>query len=904
MQAAKTVIGILAHVDAGKTTLSEAILKLTGVVRRLGRVDHKDTYLDNDTLERERGITIYAKQANFTWKDREYVLLDTPGHVDFSAETERTLQVLDYCILVINGADGVQGHTLTLWKLLKKHHIPVFLFVNKMDQNGTDKQALCAELQERLAAECREFPAIGEETEEFFDGLAMCSEELMTEFLETDALERGSIAEAVAARQVFPVYFGSALRESNVDGLLDGIRHYALLREYPDTFGARVFKITRDNTGNRLTHMKITGGVLAAKQVIDNANSAASEADVWAEKADSIRIYGGGSFSQTDQVCAGQICTVTGLSRSFAGEGLGYESETESPVLVPVLTYRLVLPEGTDVVKMLGLMRRLEEEEPQLNVVWRESLQEIHVQVMGEVQTEVLQRVIADRFGINVTFADGRLLYRETIADSAEGVGHFEPLRHYAEVHLLLEPAPAGSGLEFATDCPEDVLDRNWQRLILTHLEEKTHVGVLTGSPVTDMKITLLSGKAHQKHTEGGDFRQATYRAVRQGLMQCKSVLLEPVFSYRLELPTGSLGREMTDIRRMSGRFDPPKTLGDRSVLTGEAPVATMRGYQSEVNSYTRGCGHLICTLKGYEPCHNTEEVLSQIGYDPDGDQENPSSSVFCSHGAGFVVQWNQVFSYAHLPTLDVLAKRESEEENVSAKGFPTERESQTGSGRERVISQEEIDRIFRETYRKSTAEYEPYRYSGRQAKGVYGVERSSGEEKPYVYRPVEKTEEYFLVDGYNIIFAWEELRSLSMRNIDSARDKLIDICCDFQGYIGATLILVYDAYKVKGNPGSVEKHHNIYVVYTKEAETADQYIEKTVHRIGKKYRVTVATSDALEQMIIWGAGAARLSARGFRELVDQVRDAGRRSYLVQDEKRLTEGLGNRLIIPEEEKKS
>ncbi|MGN0424089.1 MAG: NYN domain-containing protein [Acetatifactor sp.] len=902
MQAAKTVIGILAHVDAGKTTLSEAILKLTGVVRKLGRVDHKNTYLDNDTLERERGITIYAKQANFSWQDREYVLLDTPGHVDFSAETERTLQVLDYCILVINGADGVQGHTLTLWKLLKKHHIPVFLFVNKMDQNGTDKQALYADLQERLGAECREFPAIGEETEEFFDELAMCSEELMTEFLETDALERGSIAKAVAARQVFPVYFGSALRESNVDGLLDGIRHYALTREYPDTFGARVFKITRDNTGNRLTHMKITGGVLAAKQVIGNANSAASEADVWAEKVDSIRIYGGGSFSQTDQVRAGQICTVTGLSRSFAGEGLGYEGETESPVLVPVLTYRLVLPEGTDVVKMLGMMRQLEEEEPQLSVVWRESLQEIHVQVMGEVQTEVLQRVIADRFGINVTFADGRLLYRETIADSAEGVGHFEPLRHYAEVHLLLEPAPPGSGLEFATDCPEDVLDRNWQRLILTHLEEKTHVGVLTGSPVTDMKITLLSGKAHQKHTEGGDFRQATYRAVRQGLMQCKSVLLEPVFSYRLELPTGSLGRAMTDIRRMSGRFDPPRTLGDRSVLTGEAPVATMRGYQSEVNSYTRGCGHLICTLKGYEPCHNTEEVLSRIGYDPDADPENPSSSVFCSHGAGFVVQWNQVFSYAHLPTLDILAERESEEANVFRKSLSAERESQTGSGREKVISQEEIDRIFRETYRKSTAEYEPYRYSGRQAKGVYGVERSPGEEKPYVYRPVEKTEEYFLVDGYNIIFAWEELRSLSMRNIDSARDKLIDICCDFQGYIGATLILVYDAYKVKGNPGSVEKHHNIYVVYTKEAETADQYIEKTVHRIGKKYRVTVATSDALEQMIIWGAGAARLSARGFHELVDRVRDAGRRSYLVHDEKRLTEGLGNRMIFPEDEK--
>lgn len=773
------------------------------------------------------------------------------------------------------------------------------MFVNKMDQVGTDKQALVADLQKRLAAECKEFPNLGEETEDFWDELAMCSEELIHEFLETERLSRESIARAVSARKIFPVFFGSALHEVNVDQLLEGIHRYAELREYPDTFGGRVFKITRDAGGNRLTHLKITGGTLSAKQVIDNRNSALTEEKVWSEKVDSIRIYGGGSFHQTDRVTAGEICTVTGLSRTYAGEGLGFEGQTETPVLIPVLTYRLVLPDGTDVVKMLEKMRQLEEEEPQLHVVWRESIREIHVQVMGEVQTQILKREIADRFGTQVDFADGRLLYRETIASCAEGIGHFEPLRHYAEAHLLLEPAPLGSGLEFATECSEDDLDKNWQRLVLTHLEEKAHAGVLTGSPITDMKITLVAGKAHLKHTEGGDFRQATYRALRQGLMQCKSVLLEPVFTFRLELPTVNLGRAMTDIRRLSGTFEAPITVGDTSVLIGEAPVATLRGYQTEVNSYTSGRGQLSCTLKGYQPCHNTEEVLEQMGYDPESDMENPSSSVFCSHGAGFVVQWNQVAEFAHLPTL------EKAKEQADAEGFEPHSvrngELQTGSGREKIISGEEIDRIFRETYHKSTAEYEPYRYSGRQAKGVYGVEKTDAKEKPYVYRPVEKKEEYFLVDGYNIIFAWDELNSLSKCNIDSARDKLIDICCDFQGYIGATLILVFDAYKVKGNVGSVEKHYNIYVVYTREAETADQYIEKTVHRIGKKYQVTVATSDALEQMIIWGAGAARLSARGFRELVEQVQSAGREQYLANDEKRVGGGLGNRLILPNQE---
>lgn len=1004
MQGSKTVIGVLAHVDAGKTTLSEGLLYTAGVLRKLGRVDHGDAFLDNFALERERGITIFSKQANLSWKGLDLVLLDTPGHVDFSAETERTLQVLDYCLLVVSGSDGIQGHTETLWRLLKRYEIPVILFINKMDQPGADRQALMKELQNRLGSECVEFSGATEQAgrnvqqsngtvswggdapkgegasrgEDFAqeedvagredlaqrenlawrENLAMCSEELMEEYLETGMMSDESIARGIAGRQVFPCYFGSALHLEGVEALLDGLRRFTLVKEYPEEFGARVYKISRDAAGNRLTHLKVTGGELRVKMPVSNRASAVNQNDIWEEKADALRIYGGGGFQAVDRVEAGGICAVAGLSRTFAGQGLGCEGISGQPVLEPVLTYRLVLPEGTDVVKALGQMRSLEEETPELHVAWRESIREIHLQVMGEVQTEILKSLIKERFGIEVEFDSGRLLYKETIASTAEGIGHFEPLRHYAEVHLLLEPGEPGSGLEFAADCSEDELDRNWQRLVLTHLEEKTHLGVLTGSPITDMKITLLAGRAHLKHTEGGDFRQATYRALRQGLMQCESVLLEPVFSFTLEVPLEQLGRAMSDIQRMWGSFDPPVTEGETVVLTGSAPVSAMRNYQREVNAYTKGRGRLACVLKGYEPCHNAEEVIAEIGYDPEADTENPSASVFCAHGAGFLVGWEEVPAYAHVESGWSPEQAENGdfggEQDLSVtgqargagSGNPGHRHpghgcpghgcpspgrplvSRTGHGhlssdRSDYITQEEIEEIFQRTYGKSVQSYTPYRYYQRNTGGMVkkqsggdpsdrdgsvqdngeadgsSEEGTRGDREKYRAgkRPAEKTEEYFLVDGYNIIFAWDELRSLAEVNIDSARDKLMGICCNFQGYNGATLILVYDAYKVKGNPGSVQKYHNIYVVYTKEAETADQYIEKTVHKIGKKHHVTVATSDALEQMIIWGEGAVRLSARGFYEAVQ---DAGRR---MREEHQSSGRLSHRISIPEQDNK-
>lgn len=909
-------VGILAHVDAGKTTLSEALLYTAGALRKLGRVDHKDAFLDNFSLERERGITIFSKQANFTWKDMEIVLLDTPGHVDFSAEMERTLQILDYCILVISGADGVQGHTATLWKLLKKYKIPTFLFVNKMDQPGTDKTALLQELQSKLGSGCLKFgPGAEAVGESFFEELSMCSEELLEEYLETGGLEDSSVAKTIAERKLFPCYFGSALRLEGVEELLDGLCRYARGREYPTEFGARVYKISRDKAGNRLTHLKVTGGTLRVKMAVTNENSVNSPEERWEEKADAIRIYDGAGFLTVDSVNAGGVCAVTGLSRTFVGQGLGIEKENAVPVLMPVLTYRLILPEDVDVVKVLGQMRSLEEEAPELHVVWRENIREIHVQMMGEVQTEILKCLIRERFGLEADFADGRLLYKETIAAPVVGIGHFEPLRHYAEVHLLLEPGEPGSGLTFASVCSEDELDKNWQRLILTHLEEKTHLGVLTGSPITDMKITLLTGRAHLKHTEGGDFRQATYRALRQGLMQAESVLLEPVFSFSLEVPTEQLGRAMSDIQRMCGSFDPPMTEREFSILTGSAPVATMQGYQREVNAYTRGLGRLSCILKGYEPCHNAEEVIAETGYDAESDLENPSSSVFCAHGAGFVVNWREVPDYAHLesslsPWENVGNGEGDDAGSVNFRAVhaaeTSEGNSQTGSGRNDYITQEEIEEIFQRTYGKSIQSYAPYRYH-QQNTGSTARREEQPEEKSVVSekgsafgqvtakgRYTQDTKEtYFLVDGYNIIFAWEDLRSLAEVNIDSARDRLMDICCNFQGYDGATLILVFDAYKVKGNPGSVQKYHNIYVVYTREAETADQYIEKTVHKIGRKHQVTVATSDALEQMIIWGEGAVRLSAGGFREAVEE---AGQR---MREEYKGDKKLSHKMCIPE-----
>ena len=901
----RLITGILAHVDAGKTTLSEALLYTAGSLRKLGRVDHGDAFLDNFSLERERGITIFSKQAKVSWKGLELTLLDTPGHVDFSAEMERTLQVLDYCILVISGSDGVQGHTRTLWRLLEQYKIPVILFVNKMDQPDTDREKLLTELKSRLNPNCVAFEPKAEVRETFEEELSLCDEGLLEEYLESGSLAEASVAEAIRRRQIFPCYFGSALQNKGVEALLDGLHKYAISTEYPEQFGARVYKISRDASGNRLTHLKVTGGVLRVKMPVSNVSGATAPEQVWEEKADQLRIYDGAQYTVADQVEAGCVCAVTGLDKTFAGQGLGIESDSELPILAPVLTYRLILPEGCDTLNALDKLRQLEEEEPQLHLVWKEAVREIHVQVMGEVQIEILKRVILERFGLEVEFGNGSIVYRETIAAPVEGIGHFEPLRHYAEVHLLLEPGDPGSGIRLATACSEDELDRNWQRLIFTHLEERTHLGVLTGSPITDMKITLLTGRAHLKHTEGGDFRQATYRALRQGLMRGESVLLEPVYSFTLEVPTDQLGRAMSDIQRMHGSFDNPVTEGDRSILTGSAPASEFGSYQREVNSYTRGNGRISYTLKGYEPCHNPEEVIAAVGYDPEADTENPSASVFCSHGAGFLVAWDQVPGYAHVNSgwqpEQVGAETSGSAEShahIPVRETTESRSSQTGSGSSDDITQEEIEDIFQRTYKKSARDYEPYRYNNRSsATTVEGEKLGSNQhaDASSVLRSLDKKEEFLLVDGYNIIFAWEELRSLAEVNIDSARDKLMDICCNYQGYAGCTLILVYDAYKVKGNPGSVTRYHNIHVVYTKEAETADQYIEKTVHKIGRKHRVTVATSDALEQMIIWGEGAYRLSAAGFLEVVKAAEKQMREELSMQSR------IFNKIPIPERE---
>lgn len=897
----RLVVGILAHVDAGKTTLAEGILYTSGKIRSLGRVDHKDAFLDNFALERERGITIFSKQAQILLGDLEVTLLDTPGHVDFSAEMERTLQVLDYAILVISGADGVQGHVQTLWRLLKRYGIPVFLFVNKMDQEETDKDKLLKELKERLDERCVlcGTQAESKEREVFLDAAAMCSERLMEAYLETGDLSRESIAEAIADRELFPCYFGSALKLSGVDELLWGIQEKVLLPDYPDVFGARVFKIARDNSGNRLTYLKVTGGCLRVKMPISNRESAGAGETVWEEKADQLRIYEGAQYRTVDEVEAGGVCAVTGLKQTFCGQGLGMETENELPVLEPVLTYQLLLPEDAEITKVLGQLRQLEEEEPQLHIVWKEAVQEIHVQVMGEVQIEILKSILRERFALEAEFGRGSIVYKETIAEPIVGIGHFEPLRHYAEVHLLLEPGEKGSGLQFATLCIEDVLDKNWQRLVMTHLEEKKHVGVLVGAEITDMRIVLLAGRAHQKHTEGGDFRQATYRAVRQGLRRAKSILLEPVFSFSLELPTSMLGRAMSDVQRMCGTFEDPQTDGEMSILRGRAPVATMQDYQREVNAYTRGMGRFSCVVDGYEPCHNAEEVIAGAGYDPEGDLENPTSSVFCAHGAGFVVDYDRVEEYAHVenrwrPQSDETADTGGygnvgmDSLQVDALAHRKNTGKSQGGTPSDYITQEEIDEIFSRTYGKKPEDSSRYRRyhrgSRRQSDSVPG-ENGNTRVPAKSIGSFEKKEEYLLVDGYNIIFAWQELRELAARNIDSARDKLMDIMSNYQGYLGSTLILVFDAYKVKGNPGSIEKYHNIYVVYTKEAETADQYIEKTVHEIGHKYSVTVATSDALEQMIIWGSGAIRMSALGLKEAVEQAMGQMREQYLEQEQR-------------------
>lgn len=863
----KLTIGILAHVDAGKTTLAESILYLTGSIRKLGRVDHQDAFLDTYELERERGITIFSKQAEFRLGEREVTLLDTPGHVDFSAEMERTLQVLDYAILVISGADGVQGHVQTLWRLLKQYEIPVFLFINKMDQPDTNEKALMEELTKRLDEKCINFSG-GLETEEAKENLAVCDEAVLEHYLESGEIQKEEIINLIAKRKVFPCYFGSALKIQGVEEFLRGIETFTRECAYPEEFGARVFKIARDAQRNRLTYLKITGGSLKVKMLLSNEKEAGEgKEELWEEKAEQIRIYSGNSFEAVKEAKAGSVCAVTGLSHTYCGQGLGIEAHTFLPVLEPVLTYKIELPEDCNVHSMLIKLKELEEEEPQLHIVWDERLQEIHAQVMGEVQIEILKRMIWERYQTEVEFGSGKIVYKETIENCVEGVGHFEPLRHYAEVHLKLEPAERGTGLHFFADCSEDLLDRNWQRLVLTHLEERVHKGVLTGSEITDMKITLVSGRAHLKHTEGGDFRQATYRALRQGLKKAKSVLLEPVYEFRLELPADKVGRAMADIQKMYGEFQLADSEGEYSVVTGFAPVSLMRDYQKEVMAYTSGHGRLFCTLKGYMPCHNADEVIEEMNYDSESDLENPTGSVFCAHGAGFIVPWYEVEDYMHLE-LQTPTPKQVEEELPMPKRTPKEAEAYLKEG---VQNEEELRAIFERTYGAVKRERQGWERVSKRNPNRNSSVRSSETENTRKEKKREPLKEYLLVDGYNIIFAWEDLNELSKINIESARNKLMDRLSNYQGYKKMTLILVFDAYKVKGNPGSVMKYHNIYVVYTKEAETADQYIEKTVHEIGRKYQVTVATSDALEQVIILGQGGNRLSAANLLEEVEAV---------------------------------
>ncbi|MGF7144150.1 small GTP-binding protein [Anaerotaenia torta] len=895
----KLVVGILAHVDAGKTTLAEAILYRTGSIRRLGRVDHGNTFLDTHNLERARGITIFSKQAVFKQADLEATLLDTPGHVDFSAEMERTLQVLDYAILVISGSDGVQGHTETLWKLLARYQVPVFLFINKMDLEGTDRAALMAELKKRLSDGCVDFSE-GQDETQFQENLAVSDEGLLEEYMETGKMEPAAVAKVIRRRGIFPCYFGSALRQEGIQDFLDGLARYTQKPPQRDEFGAKVYKIMRDEQGNRLTLMKITGGSLRVKMLLTNRREDAAHAtfggkedEVWEEKPDQIRIYSGARYEAVDQAEAGTLCAVTGLSKTYPGQGLGMEAGSDLPVLEPVLGYHILPPPDCDAHTLLLKLRQLEEEDPQLHVVWSEQLKEIHVQLMGEVQVEILKNLISERFGITVEFGEGRVVYKETIAEPVEGVGHFEPLRHYAEVHLLLEPGEPGSGLTLASRCSEDELDRSWQRLILTHLEEKEHIGVLTGSPVTDMKITLIAGRAHQKHTEGGDFRQATYRAVRQGLKKAKSILLEPYYRFRLEIPSETVGRAMSDIQRMNGTFLPPDADGEMSVLTGSAPVAAMRSYHIQVTAYTRGRGRLFCTLKGYEPCHNQEEVIRTIGYDSERDLDNPTGSVFCAHGAGFTVAWDRVEDFMHLEGAGL--------RSVSEKQEAVAGQAETAAIRKRahyeisLQQDKELEEIFVRTFGPIKQRLDPSRgrlgaerrnqstspqkqkdssgSAGAPAKGNGGIQQAALSDKM-------SAKEYLLVDGYNIIFSWEELSELAKDNMDAARNKLMDILCNYQGFKNCILILVFDAYKVKGGIGEVLAYHNIHVVYTKEAETADQYIERVTHEIADKHHVTVATSDALEQMIILGKGALRMSAAELKEEIKRIGDQIRREYL------------------------
>ncbi len=878
MQDHPVTLGILAHVDAGKTTLAEALLYTAHKIAKPGRVDHKDSVLDHYAIERERGITVFSKQARITFDDRTITLLDTPGHVDFSAEAERTLSVLDAAVLLISAPDGVQAHTLTLWRLLKQYKVPVFLFVNKTDLPDTDPAKLLSELRNSLHANILAFEPsqIGKTKSSLTDELSMCNEPMMEAFLETGTIPQALINDAVAARDVFPVFFGSALKLQGIDTLLSGICS-SLPQKKAETdipFGAKIYKISRDQS-LRLTHVKITAGTLHVKDSITYT----ADGNTYTEKIDQIRLYDGAKYTTVQDASAGEICALTGLSHTLAGKGLGSCVNEQKGLLGPVLTYGVILPEQADTAAALSCFRSLYEELPELRVSYREADRKILVGLMGEVQLEILKQLLLTRFNLAVSFEEGTVTYQETITDCAEGIGHYEPLKHYAEVHLLLEPGAQGSGLQFATAVSTDRLDLNWQRLILTHLAEKSHAGVLGGYPITDMRITLVAGKSHIKHTEGGDFRQATYRAIRQGLMQCTCRLLEPYYAYDLEIPADQTGRAMNDIRRMYGTFGDPESRGDSTRLTGICPVSTMQNYQKELRSFTHGLGRLYLQNAGYYPCHNEEEVLASLSYDPDADLDNPSSSVFCSHGAGTLVPWYEVRDLAHVESgidLSALNSGSAEKQDTGsgeAKVLAARSDHHTSSS----ISQEEIEKIYAASYRQSGEDLLPYRDLGA---GMRIVSDGGKKEKPYVYKPVVRKEACLLVDGYNIIFADPELKSLSLDGMDAAREKLIDICCNYQASVGCSLILVFDAYKVKQNPGSVTGRHNIDVVYTKEGETADMYIEKTVHQMNRKMDITVATSDGLEQTIVWGSGARRISAKEFMDAVRQNEQMLRDNYL------------------------
>lgn len=873
----KITIGIVAHVDGGKTTLSEALLYTTGKIRKLGRVDHKDAYLDTFQMERDRGITIFSKQAVMEYNDMRLILLDTPGHVDFSAEMERTLSVLDYAVLVVSGSEGVQGHTETLWKLLETYNVPTFLFVNKMDMPNVSGDFLLHEIKEKLGDSVVRFP-IGVGT---MEDIAMCDEDLFETYMEGGEISETTISELIYNRGLFPCYFGSALQLDGVDSLLEGLYQYTYEPIYSKNFGAKVFKISKDHNNNRLSHLKITGGSLKVKDVLNGINGAIE----WSEKVNEIRIYSGEKYDAVGEVKAGDVCAIVGLTNTYQGEGLGFETEEIPPSLIPVLSYKLDVQNKVHINQVYQQLKELEEEDPTLKITWNEEKKELTANVMGQVQIEVLKSLIKERFDLDVEFGAGSILYKETIMNTVEGVGHFEPLRHYAEVHLLLEPGMPGSGLTFESHVSENELSKNWQRLIMTHLEEKNHRGVLTGAPITDICITIVGGNAHLKHTEGGDFRQATYRAVRQGLKKAESVLLEPYYDFTLTIPTDSVGRAMTDISQMEGSMNPPETIGEKSVLTGYAPVSTMWNYINDVNEYSHGQGTLTLKFKGYAPCHNAEEVIEKIGYDSEADLRNPTGSVFCAHGAGFNVPWNEVENYMHVKTslnLNSIDREELEERNSLDETFHRKTKKSLNDS---YATDKELEAIFEKTF----GPVKRKKYTETKVKNYH--------QKPKQYKGKQNNNlpECVLVDGYNIIFAWEELKDIASKNIDGARDRLLDILSNYQGYQDNTVIVVFDAYNVNRHKETIYKHNNIYVVFTKAAETADMYIAKTTHQMASKYRVTVATSDALEQLIIMGHGALRMSAMNFKEEIDRINkqieesikgDSSLENYLIKDETR------------------